>query len=336
MENISARIGEVRVAERTRERPERPKYVDARRLEALMALAAQASARQLLASATEAVVDLLGERGSAVLVDAGGSRVVLATHAPDLTNLPVEMSRYPEIANALETGNVVAIEDVHTDPLLAKVRELIPGRLGSVAVVPMIVGDHRLGVLMAQSASNRAFTAEAVATASLIGRFTALVLEARLGRRVGVVFTGTHDAFPVTDTTKIGIGTNEPTTVDSRKRVLLVDDDSGHGSTLAEALRHGGYVVDIALDGAEGVRRAQERRPDVILLGVCLPVLDGISAAERLREDERTRSVPIIFLTGVDDLLTRASRATFEKVDYLPKSQALPDLLARVERSIKS
>jgi CheY-like chemotaxis protein len=300
-----------------------------------MALAAHASARQLLASATEAVVDLLGERGSAVLVD-GGPRVVLATHAPGLTNLPVELSRYPEIANALETGNVVAIEDVHEDALLSKVRELLPGRLGSVAVVPLVVGDHRLGVLMAQSATKRAFTPEAVATASLIGRFTALVLEARLGRRVGVVFTGTHEAFPATETTRAGVGGNEPIGADTRKRVLLVDDDSSHSGTLAEALRHGGYVVDVALDGAEGVRRALERRPDVILLGVCLPVLDGISAAERLREDERTRSVPIIFLTGVDDLLTRAHRTTFEKVDYLPKSQALPDLLARVERSIKS
>jgi CheY-like chemotaxis protein len=302
-----------------------------------MAVAAQASARELLAAATETVVDLLGERGSSLLVD-GGPRVVLATHVPGINNLPVELARYPEIGAALDTGNVVAIEDVHADPLLAPVRDLLPRRLGSVAVVPMVVGEHRLGVLMAQSATKRVFSPEALATASLVGRFTALVLEARLGRRVGLVFTGTHEAFPPADASARAAeeAADAAAGPETRKRVLLVDDDSQHGRALAELLRHGGYVVEVALDGAEGVRRAQERRPDVILLGVCLPVLDGISAAERLREDARTRTVPIIFLSGVDELLARSHRTTFERVDYLPRSQPLPELLARVERSIKS
>jgi CheY-like chemotaxis protein len=333
MNNSPLTVDMVRGSDRSRERP---RYVDARRLEALMSVAAQASARELLAAATETIVDLLGERGSSLLVD-GGPRVVLATHAPGINNLPVELVRYPEIAAALDTGNVVAIEDVHADPLLIPVRDLLPRRLGSVAVVPMLVGEHRIGVLMAQSATKRVFSPEALATASLVGRFTALVLEARLGRRVGLVFTGTHECFPAADPEKTAADEAEAASgSDTRKRVLLVDDDSQHGRALAELLRHGGYTVEMALDGAEGVRRAQDRRPDVILLGVCLPVLDGISAAERLREDPRTRTVPIIFLSGVDELLARSHRTTFEKVDYLPRSQPLPELLARVERSIKS
>lgn len=331
MQNITAGAGQVRMTERMRDRP---KLIDGRRLEALMGLAAHASARQLLAASTEAIVELLGERGSALLID-GGPRVVLATHSPGIHSLPVDLKRYPEITSALETESVVAVEDVHTDPLMASVHELLPQRLGSVAVVPLLVGEHRLGVLMAQSASTRSFEPEALATAGLIGRFAALVLEARLGRRVGLSFTGTHDAFPATDAGAPAVATAESTEPDPRKRVLLVDDDYQHSDTLAQALRHGGYVVDIALDGAEGVRRAQERCPDVVMLGVCLPVLDGLSAAEKLRQDPRTRGVPIIFLTGVDDLLPRAARTTFEKVDYLPRQQALPDLLARVERSIK-
>jgi CheY-like chemotaxis protein len=331
--NNTARIEETRTSDRARERP---RYVDAKRLETLMTVAASASARELLAAATETIVDLLGERGSSLLVD-GGPRVVLATHVPGINNLPVELTRYPEITAALDTGNVVAIEDVHADPLLAPVRDLLPRRLGSVAVVPLVVGEHRLGVLMAQSATKRIFSPEALATASLVGRFTALVLEARLGRRVGLVFTGTHEAFPAADPHARSAEETDPAAgPETRKRVLLVDDDSQHGRALAELLRHGGYNVEVALDGAEGVRRAQERRPDVILLGVCLPVLDGISAAERLRADARTRSVPIIFLSGVDELLARSHRTTFEKVDYLPRSQPLPELLARVERSIKS
>jgi len=112
---------------------ERPRLIDGRRLEALMGLAAHASARQLLAASTEAIVELLGERGSALLID-GGPRVVLATHAPGIHSLPVDLKRYPEITAALETESVVAIEDVHTDPLMSPVHELLPHRLGSVAV----------------------------------------------------------------------------------------------------------------------------------------------------------------------------------------------------------
>jgi CheY-like chemotaxis protein len=333
MQNLTAGADEPRgPTERMRERP---RLIDGRRLEALMGLAAHASARQLLAASTEAIVELLGERGSALLID-GGARVVLATHAPGIHDLPVDLKRYPEITTALETESVVGIEDVHADALLASVHDLLPQRLGSVAVVPLLVGEHRLGVLMAQSAATRVFSAESLATAALIGRFTALVLEARLGRRVGLSFTGTHEAFPAADPTVPSPESAVADASDSRKRVLLVDDDNQHSSTLAQALRYGGYLVDIALDGAEGVRRAQERCPDVIMLGVCLPVLDGISAAEKLRADARTRGVPIIFLTGVDDLLPRAAKTTFENVDYLPRQQALPDLLARVERSIKT
>jgi CheY-like chemotaxis protein len=188
---------------------------------------------------------------------------------------------------------------------------------------------------MAQSAGKRVFSPEALATAALVGRFVALVLEARLGRRVGLVFTGAHDPSIIEDLPEVA-PVDETEGPRTGKRVLLVDDDDEHGRALSDVLRNGGYQVDLARDGADGVRRAQERRPDVILLGLCLPVLDGISAAERLREDSRTRTVPIIFLSGMDELLPRSHRTTFEKVDYLPRSQALPELLARVERSIKT
>lgn len=330
MEHTSATTGEGRAVDRTRERVLN-KYADARRLEALMVAAAHASARQLIAAATQVVVDLLGERGSCVLVDSG-PHVVLATHAPGLNNLPVDLARYPEIRAALDSGAVVAIEDARVDPLLTSVRELLPRRLGAVAVVPLIVGEHRLGVIMAQSTSRRSMTPEAVTTAALVGRFTALLLEARLGKRVELVFTGTHEFFGDAGQVPLMITAPDGST---RKRVLIIEDDAEHTGALAAALRHGGYDVDIVANGADGLRRAQERRPDAILLAVCLPGLDGISVAERLREDARTHAVPILFLSSVDELLPRARHATFERVDYLPRTESLPDLLARIDSSIR-
>jgi CheY-like chemotaxis protein len=298
-----------------------------------MEFAAQASARQLLRASTEAIVELLGEHGSCVLVD-GGARVVLATHAPDLDNLPVALDRYPEIKAALESGGVVFVDDVHADPLMAAVRDLLPKRLGSVAVVPLLVGEHRMGVLMAQSTAKRAASAEALATAALIGRFTALVLEARLGKRMDLVFTGTLEAFPAFETGPVPIE-HHPAATNGRRRLLIVEADHEHARTLAAGLRHGGYDVDLAIDGAEGLRRAHDHVPDAILMDVCLPVLDGVSTAERLREDPRTSAVPILFLSGLDELLPRARRATFERVAFVSRTEALPSLLARVEQLVR-
>lgn len=321
------------MAARTREIP---RLVDGRRLETLLTFAAQASARQLIAAATQQVVDLLGERGSCVLVD-GEPRVVLATAAPDLKNLPVNLKRYPEIRAALDSGNVVCVQDVRTDPLMEPVRELIPPQLGSVAVVPLIVGEHRLGVLMAQSHTKISPDAEEVATALLIGRMTALILESRLGKRIDLVLTGTQEVF-IPDGT--GVRTNGPASgapaqeVD-RRRVLLVEDNPERARAVMIALKNEGYDVVWSRDGADGVARALEMTPGLILLGVCLPGIDGLSAAEKLREDSRTREVPIIFMSGVDELLTRARGATFEKVEFLSHSHALPELLSLVDRFIR-
>lgn len=330
MEHKTARA-EGRPASGTAEAAPPPRLIDGRRLEALVAAAAHASARDLIQAATRHVVDLLGERGSCLLLD-GGARVVLATHAPGLNNLPVDLARYPEVKLAVDTGGVVAIEDAHADARLEPVRELLPRRLGSVAVVPLVVGEHRMGVLMAQSTEPRAMPAEARATAALIGQVTALLLEARLGRRVDLVFTAEVPAYTAPPQAA-GPGAADDGRAD-RKRVLIVEDDPDHSAAVSAALRHGGYEVEIAADGVDGVRRAREHRPDMVLLDVCLPVLDGLSVAERLREDPLTRETPILFLRGVDELLPRVHALTFDKVDFLPRSHALRDLLARVERSL--
>lgn len=315
-----------------RARP-RSRLVDAARLEGLLATAAQASPRELLAAALESVVELLGERGSCILVD-GGPRVMLSTHAPATKNLPVDLARFPEIRTALDANTVIAVEDVQHDPLLAPVRDLLSPRLGSVAVVPLAVAEQRLGVLMVQSQSPRAMPPEALATASLLGSLTALILETRLGKRVDLVFSGTFDVFTAVDPS-MPDPDHQRSEAGSRKRVLVVDDDHEHAGALAQGLRHGGYHVDIATDGAEGVRTAQDRVPHVILMGVCLPVLDGIRAAERLREDPRTRNVPILFLEAIDDLWSRTRRGTFDRVGFLSPAGRLPELLSQVEGTIR-
>ncbi|MBM4441047.1 MAG: GAF domain-containing protein [Candidatus Rokubacteria bacterium] len=85
---------------------------------------------------------------------------------------------------------------------------------------------------------------------------------------------------------------------DPAPRILLVDDDAALREATADLLRHAGFVVWEARDGAEGLRRAADH-PDLVILDVQLPDIDGFEVCRRLREDREVAPVPILFLTGL-------------------------------------
>ena len=93
-----------------------------------------------------------------------------------------------------------------------------------------------------------------------------------------------------------------------RRRVLLVDDDEHSHYIYGAALEFYGFEVARASNGAEGVQHAEATLPDVVLMDVAMPVLDGVSAMRRLRANRETRHVPIVAVTAkaslheVDDL----------------------------------
>ena len=85
----------------------------------------------------------------------------------------------------------------------------------------------------------------------------------------------------------------------SKKRILLIDDET----TIQEVVQMGieietGWQVATAASGAEGIIMAQNQQPDVILLDVMMPDLDGISTLSKLKANAKTRSIPVIFLTA--------------------------------------
>jgi len=81
-------------------------------------------------------------------------------------------------------------------------------------------------------------------------------------------------------------------------RILLVEDDAAIRETLAEYLACEGYQVTAACDGAEGLARLAERRPDLVVLDLQMPVLDGRGFVSALRADPSTRTIPVILMTG--------------------------------------
>ncbi|MCP3098289.1 response regulator [Myxococcus sp. K15C18031901] len=120
-----------------------------------------------------------------------------------------------------------------------------------------------------------------------------------------------------------------------RKRVLVVDDFDDAREMYAEYLEFVGFEVDTARDGAEAVAKAQEGDPDIILMDLSLPIMDGWEATRRLKEDTRTRNIPVMALTG-HVLAGNAEHAREAGADDFVAKPCLPqDLENRIRNMLK-
>ncbi len=122
-------------------------------------------------------------------------------------------------------------------------------------------------------------------------------------------------------------------------RVLVIDDEAPIRLLCRVNLEAEGMEVLEASDGPSGLEEARRERPDVILLDVMLPVLDGWRVAERLLDDPSTQEIPIIFLTARAEFRDRARGLDIGGVDYVTKpfnplelAALVRDLLGRIER----
>ena len=115
--------------------------------------------------------------------------------------------------------------------------------------------------------------------------------------------------------------------------VLVIDDEAPIRLLCRVNLEAEGMEVFEAPDGPSGLELAQEGRPDAILLDVMMPGLDGWAVAEALLQDERTDSIPIIFLTARADLRDRARGLDLGGLDYITKPFN-PVELASLVRSV--
>lgn len=84
----------------------------------------------------------------------------------------------------------------------------------------------------------------------------------------------------------------------AQKTVLLVEDNEDNRIVYSTILRHYGYRVMEALNGEEGIAKARSEKPDLILMDISIPIVDGWEATQVLKRDPRTRDIPIIALTA--------------------------------------
>ncbi len=116
--------------------------------------------------------------------------------------------------------------------------------------------------------------------------------------------------------------------------VLVIDDQQANVRILGAMLTRAGYEVVPAFSGADGLQLARTNRPDVVLLDMKMPQMDGFEVLARLREDTETADIPVIFLTADNerDNLVRAFAAG--AIDYVTKPFVTEELLARVRTHI--
>ncbi|MCB0194698.1 MAG: hybrid sensor histidine kinase/response regulator [Anaerolineae bacterium] len=118
--------------------------------------------------------------------------------------------------------------------------------------------------------------------------------------------------------------------IQPKTNILVVDDTPGNLRILMQLLQEQGYHVRPAPNGTHALSSAQKEPPDLILLDIMMPDMDGYEVCRRLKADERTRDIPIIFISALDEGLDKAAAFSSGGVDYVTKPFQSEELFARV------
>ncbi|HYN85586.1 MAG TPA: diguanylate cyclase [Pyrinomonadaceae bacterium] len=120
-----------------------------------------------------------------------------------------------------------------------------------------------------------------------------------------------------------------------RPVILVADDEPVNLALIKRRLEWEDYEIYTAEDGREAVERARVLHPDLIILDVMMPILDGLQACRLLKDDERTRDIPVIFLSALDDMETKVNGLAAGGNDYISKPFRAEELIARVAVAIR-
>ena len=117
--------------------------------------------------------------------------------------------------------------------------------------------------------------------------------------------------------------------------ILVADDEPVNLALIRRRLEWEEYRVETAEDGGQAVEAARRTLPDLIILDVMMPVMDGLQACRLLKEDPATRDIPVIFLSALDDTDTKVRGLALGANDYVSKPFRVEELLARVSVAIR-
>lgn len=120
-----------------------------------------------------------------------------------------------------------------------------------------------------------------------------------------------------------------------RKKILIVEDEESLLDVLRDEFNGAGFEVFKARDGVEGYKMALEKHPDIILIDILMPKMDGSTMLKNLRKNEASTNIPAIVLTNLNDTNTIKEVLESGAYDYLVKSDWVPkDLVKRVQEKL--
>jgi DNA-binding response OmpR family regulator len=117
-----------------------------------------------------------------------------------------------------------------------------------------------------------------------------------------------------------------------RKKILIIDDEAGICELLSEQLRHHGYETSTATGGLKGLAEIERFEPDLILLDIMMPNMDGWEVLTKLRAQEKTKDIPVVMLTGTSDTDELLKSVKHKVADYFIKPVNIDELLAFIKR----
>jgi PleD family two-component response regulator len=124
------------------------------------------------------------------------------------------------------------------------------------------------------------------------------------------------------------------TSADKESSILVVDDTPENLTTLRQILTDHQYVVRPAISGEVALRAVKAELPDLILLDIVMPQMDGYEVCNLLKSDEHKRHIPIIFISALDETVDKVKAFSLGAVDYITKPFQVEEVLARVHTHI--
>lgn len=113
------------------------------------------------------------------------------------------------------------------------------------------------------------------------------------------------------------------------QKILLIDDDKALTEVYSRKFKAKGYDVATAYDGLEGLEKTVSEKPDLVLLDILLPKLDGVMLFRKMRAQKETAHIPVILLTNVDEEDAVKECFKLGAIDYLVKSEVTPEKVWR-------
>lgn len=122
----------------------------------------------------------------------------------------------------------------------------------------------------------------------------------------------------------------------TKKKILIVEDDRSLQNALVETIRQEGYETASAFNGEEGLEKLEEFAPDLVLLDIILPKKDGYEVLEQLKKDEKTKNIPVLILTNLEEVDNVQKALDLGATTFMVKSDfSLKDVMGKIRETLK-